>query len=557
MQKGFFMDEKIETQLNLALETPETERGKSKDLEAGYNPITKEWELIVQYAGNLSEINNYTSGSFIPLDDNYVIVYLQENQINDFAQLDSVIYIEKPKNLLTQVTDGIGASCIDPLIYGSFGLSGRGVLLGVIDTGIDVFHPDFINQDGTSKIAVLWDQSGNERDGIIYTKEEINEALATKNYDLILERDTSGHGTHVASICGGNRGVAREAEFIIVKLSDAVNTGFPRTTQLMRAVKYVIDTAVYMKRPVCVNISYGNNYGDHRGNSLLEMFISKSAARWETSICIGTGNEGDTGRHRQGKLTQQEMIYFAIAPYETNLNLQIWKNYEDDFDIYLINPSGIQRKIEISQRAVVYQFQGTQVHVYYGLPTPYNVRQEIYFAFIPDELYLESGQWTIFMEPKKIVTGEYEMWLPVSSGTNPQTRFLEPNANFTLTIPSTARNIIAVGAYNSFVNQYASFSGRGDLEKCIVKPDLAAPGVDILGASPGGGYTKRSGTSMATPFVTGSIALMMEWGILKGNDPFLYGEKVKAYLRRGARQLPVFTEYPNSVIGDCVKLVLG
>ena len=97
---------------------------------------------------------------------------------------------------------------------------------------------------------------------------------------------------------------------------------------------------------------------------------------------------------------------------------------------------------------------------------------------------------------------------------------------------------------------YADFSGRGtERGENFRKPDLAAPGVDIMTTVPGGGYAPATGTSFATPFVTGAAALLMEWGITDGNDPFLYGEKVKAYLQKGARSLPAFSEYPNPQIG--------
>lgn len=191
------------------------------------------------------------------------------------------------------------------------------------------------------------------------------------------------------------------------------------------------------------------------------------------------------------------------------------------------------------------------VFVYNGYPTPYNVRQEIYLSFIPmaEENYIESGQWKLKITPRKSINGEYQMWLPVSAGSNRGTRFLEPDKTFTLTIPSTARGVISVGAYDVRYQAYADFSGRGDQKFCVDKPDLVAPGVGILAAEPGGGESVRSGTSMATPFVTGAAALLMEWGIVRGNDPYLYGERLKAYLHRGARKMDGFDIYPNDEVG--------
>ena len=139
------------------------------------------------------------------------------------------------------------------------------------------------------------------------------------------------------------------------------------------------------------------------------------------------------------------------------------------------------------------------------------------------------------------------MWLPSENVLNEGTGFLFPSVQGSLTIPSTAFRTIGVGAYNSATMTYADFSGRGSGVR--IKPDLVAPGVDILAPIPGGGFGEFSGTSFATPFVTGSAALLMQWGIVVGNDPFLYGEKVRAYFQRGAREILGFEEYPNQVVG--------
>ena len=163
---------------------------------------------------------------------------------------------------------------------------------------------------------------------------------------------------------------------------------------------------------------------------------------------------------------------------------------------------------------------------------------------------MDCGIWLIQLEALRVDTGEYQLWLLAGGVLNQNTGFLNPSEEHTLTIPATASRAISVGAYNDATNQYASFSGRGYTwwNDCI-KPEIVAPGVDIISCAPGGGYTSRTGTSMATPFVTGSAALLMQWGIIDGNDPYLYGEKLKAYLIRGARELPGYETYPNNQLG--------
>ena len=191
--------------------------------------------------------------------------------------------------------------------------------------------------------------------------------------------------------------------------------------------------------------------------------------------------------------------------------------------------------------------------MYYGEPSPYSVKQEIFLDFLPRQSYIDSGVWRIILTPRRIVEGDYQMWLPSQSALNVGTAFLFPKSDATLTIPSTASRVITVGAYNALTFGYADFSGRGPTGVyegvSTSKPDVAAPGVRVTTTVVGGGYSEFSGTSFATPFVTGSAALLMEWGIVKGNDAYLYGEKVKAYLRRGARMLPGFTQWPNNQLG--------
>ena len=188
--------------------------------------------------------------------------------------------------------------------------------------------------------------------------------------------------------------------------------------------------------------------------------------------------------------------------------------------------------------------------LYYGKPGPYSVAQEIYLDFIPKENYLEEGLWRIRLTPREIVEGNFDFWLPSASVLSRSTRFLRPSPETTLTIPSTAAGVISVGAYDDAYQSFADFSGRGFTRMTRqVKPDLVAPGVGIITARSGGGYETVTGTSFATPFVTGSAALLMQWGIVDGRDPFLYGEKIKAYLRRGARHLPGYSQWPNPELG--------
>lgn len=556
-------NQKLENMLNLALDATQEERQKSLELDVGFDAIEREWDLIVKYSGSLEEIRALGI-KVVELKNEYAIITIKENLIARLADFPQIEYIEKPKRLFFQVEEGKRVSCIQPVQRPPLSLTGRGVLVAVIDTGIDYSNAVFRNEDGTTRILYLWDQSLSENPpegyliGSEYTKEQIDEALRQPTLmsrrQMVPSQDVSGHGTAVAGVAAGNgngyRGVAYESDLLVVKLGLPRLNGFPRTTELMQAIDYVVKKALELRRPVAINISFGNTYGAHDGNSLLEQFIQDIANRWKSVIVIGTGNEGNTAGHVDGIVNDSEdmEIELAVQENETGLNLQIWKAYYDVMDISIQSPSGVRvgpiQEILGSQR---FQIGETQLLLYYGEPSPYTIDQEIFIDFLPRTDFITSGIWKIILSPRDIVSGNYAMWLPSQSVLNQGTGFLNPSVSGTLTIPSTAFRTIGVGAYNSETMTYADFSGRGVGAR--IKPDLVAPGVNIRAPIPGGGFGDFSGTSFATPFVTGSAALLMQWGIVNGNDAFLYGEKVKAYLQRGAREILGFQEYPNQVVG--------
>lgn len=564
-------DQKIENLLNLALDATREEREKSLELDVGYDPIDREWDLIVKYSGSLDAIRKLGI-RVVELRNEFAILTLAESMIEQLAEFPQIEYIEKPKRLFFQVANGKRVSCIPPVQIPPFSLFGAGVLTAVIDSGIDYANADFRNEDGTTRIRNLWDQTipGNPpqgyRIGTEYTQEQINEALGKQTFQermrIVPSQDISGHGTAVAGIAAGNgrgsrgriyRGVATESDLIIVKLGNPRQEGFPRTTELMQALDYVIGKAIVYQMPVAVNISFGNTYGSHDGTSLLERFIEDIANIWKSVICIGTGNEGRSAGHTSGILKEGEetVVQLAVQENEPTLNLQIWKAYHDIVDISFLSPSGVRvgpiQEVLGTQRFVL---GNTELLLYYGEPSPYSTSQEIFVDFLPRGTYINSGIWKIILTPRKIVTGQFAMWLPSENVLNPGTAFLFPTETGTLTIPSTSFRTIAVGAYDALTFSYADFSGRGQLGTGTrIKPDIAAPGVDVTAPTPGGTYAGFSGTSFATPFATGGAVLLMEWGIVNGNDPYLYGEKVKAYIQRGARPLPGFTEYPNPQVG--------
>lgn len=592
-------ESKVSPELNIAIDLSEEEREKSLDLNVGYSEEFEEWELIIRYTGNLDQIRNELGVSIEELLGGYAIVRIPQYQIGRLSDYPQINYIEKPKSLILEQMVGIAASCINSVRLPNYDLRGEGVLVACLDSGVDYSHPDFRNMDGTTRIVTMWDQtvSGNPPDGFDtgseYSAADINRALGVGNRDDVLlqeveeeskwfvnasatdivpEFDSSGHGTAVLGIMAGNGnasdgeivGVAPEADIIVVKLGSPSQTGFPRTTQLMTAIDYSVRYAIEVDKPLAINISFGNNYGAHNGDSMLERYIDTISGLHKISVAAGTGNDGITARHVAGMLETQrnETIEIYVADYVNSFNLQIWKHYLDDFDIELETPTG-RRLGPFSPYASVqnYTLPVENIAVYYSEPTPYNPEQEIYISWIPREDYITAGIWKVHLQPREILAGDYAMWLPVAGSTSAEVSFVNPSIFNTLVIPSTARYVISVSAYDSRNDTFANFSGRGPnvergIPQRIAKPDLAAPGVGINTSSAGGGYREFSGTSFAAPFVTGAAALLMEYGIVNGNDPYLYGEKVRASLIRGARKLPFQQMQPSPLVGWgalCVK----
>lgn len=611
------ISQKLEDILNLSLESSEEERQRSDVLNVGFNRAEQSWELIIKYSGSLEGLR--AQGIVTEeLLAGYAIVNLPQSLIPVLAAAPQVEYVEMPRNLLNGLYEAKRVSCILPLTGSGVGaaaagggigagvtvggtglpgspaaggaanssrtdLSGSGVLIAVLDSGIDYYLADFRNPDGSSRIAYLWDQtldadvlneraqqnaggqgmppasldsSGEETEnffaryrppqgftiGVEFSKEQIDEALAAGNRDsafaLVPSLDRSGHGTSVAAIAAGGsadpllRGVAAGAELLVVKLANLQN-GFPHTTELMRAATWALRKAQEMGRPLAMNISFGNSYGPHDGSSLLSRFLDNAAESWRTVICVGSGNEGASFGHAAGRLItgNVQTVELVVADYERTLSVQLWKNYADIFAVTLRTPSGQDIAVQFSQAGrqdIVTSV--TEVLIYAGQPSPYSVQQEIFFDLLPRNTYIEAGVWTIRLEGVQIVSGEYQMYLPGQEVRTAGTRFVRPATELTLTIPGTAQKVLTVGASQSVYEAYADFSGRGaplfrenETVFADTKPDLVAPGVDLLVPAAGGSTQRVTGTSFATPIVTGTAALLMEWGIVRGNDPYLYG----------------------------------
>lgn len=556
-------------------------------------------DLIVRYVGDIKTLAEKIGFLAEELLGGYAIVRIRPELAPLLLSEEEILWIEVPARVYTEVTEGRRAACVTALQAGTPGLTGRGVLVAIIDSGIDYTHPDFRNADGTTRIAALWDQTAEGRgeiqseqgmeyadappegylDGVLYTKERINAALrrerSTDGESLVPETDVSGHGTHVSGIAAGNgrasggryRGVAYESELLVVKLGGTQTDPFPQTTNLMEGVDFCVRYAVEAGMPLSLNLSFGNNAGGHDGKSLLETYLDTAALYGKNGICIGTGNNAALGWHAGGKADNTEVreVLVSVGPSERRVRMDLWLCATDEFELSFVSPGGTERYLPYENRKTgtiikgypvaggeILDFGTSVAEVFVGEATPYRMLREIGITLRGTTGDLETGTWRIRLRPARVLNGMYDLWI-VGGVQSTTTRFLQPAPERTLTIPSTAERPVAVAAYDSRTGSITSFSGRGyprgKTGNGGIKPDLAAPGVEIVSCAPGGGYTTKTGTSMATPFVTGCGALLMQWGIVEGNDPYLYGERLKSFLIRGAEGLTGFPEVPNPYIG--------
>lgn len=526
-----------------------------------------EFELIVKYDGDVLEISKETDVKVEVLNNTFAIFTLAIKDMAGLQKYRQINYVEIPKKLLVAkknydiYEEYYQQKYICDL--SNIGLTGKGILVAILDTGINYKHKDFRNPDGTTRIDYIWDQTvGNNPpegffEGTVYTSAEINKALET-NQNLGTY-DTMGHGTMVAGICVGNglesdgkyKGVAPDASILSVKLGKSGFESYAMTTEFMRAIKFSYDIALKENKPLVLNTSYGTNAGSHNGSSLFEEYIDDMVSSYPSSFAIASGNEGASGHHYETTLMDMEVdkVEFTIAGGLKECYFSIWKNFVDDISIEIITPQGeTTNKIYANDAVQRFNFTNCIVSIVFLSPTPYKIEQEIYvqidFTTVPTDI----EDWVLNLHCDTIVDGELNIWLPTEAEVTNSTRFKDASLNTTLTIPSTASSVITVAGYNSYDDTIALFSGRGFKVTEDKKPNITAPAVDVLTTSNLLGYDTNTGTSFASPFVAGACALFMEYGIVNKNDVFLYGEKLKAYLEKGARRDENLV-YPNREFG--------
>ncbi len=522
-----------------------------------YSPNNGEIELVVLYGDNFLRFKNSVDAIGAKVEDlgyGFGILIIKVNDLNRIIELEGLQYIELPKILYTSAYDSNRASCI-PSVWNNYNLTGEGILVGFLDTGIDYTHNAFKDDEGNTRIEYIYDLEN----GVVYDKNKINEALKSEDpFSIVPEIDLSGHGTHVAGIaCAGgninfdNYGVAYKSSIAMVKITGENSLRAALSTQLMRGLKFLMDKSNEINKPLVVNISLSTNDGSHNGSSLLEKYIQTFTQLQKAVIVVAAGNEGNSAHHVGGEMKKEEDLDLNIGDGEKGIILDFFKPVLVDVSVEVISPTGISTgPMELSE-SYKERFVGREKIVVYSTgPKPFDIQGQTTISILPLGDTITSGGWRIIVRKLNNYEGYFDVWLPIAEGLNERTRFLQPSVYNTLGIPATVEGVISVGSYNFLNNNLSAFSGRGVVRpEWLIKPDLVAPGENILSTVEEQGFDTKSGTSMAAPQVSGICALLFEWGIIRNNDPFLYGERIKYYLIKGAKRTIFGEAYPNPDLG--------
>ena len=467
---------------------------------------------------------------------------------------------------------------------------GAGVIVGFVDTGINYTDSLFRNVDGSTRIIGIWDQTNNSDNsnnienetakpfsafsvlyGTQYTAEEINLALNSDDpASIVPTRDENGHGTFLASIAAGNRderagfsGAAPRASIAMVKLKPAkqylrdfylIQDGAEayQENDIMMGVSYLYFLARKYSMPLVVCIPLGTNMGSHMGMSRLGQYLNQVSLSNGSAVITAAGNETGARHHFRAVMdadTDEVTAELRVGEREAGFSMELWAENMGAYTVGFISPTGeVAREISVPLRGentVSFLLEQTQITVYTQIA---DVSAGSQFIFMRFENPM-SGIWRILIRNSLDIRETFHIWLPVRGFISDETYFLRPDPDTTITDPGNARYPITVTAYDHTKNSIYIHASRGYSLSGRIKPDLAAPGVNILGASVSGRrLTRMSGTSVSAAHLAGAAAILLNWGVLNANYPYLNTPVLKSIFVRGAQRNPALT-YPNREFG--------
>ncbi|WMJ86007.1 S8 family peptidase [Anaerocolumna sp. MB42-C2] len=549
------------------------------DQNCGDRIISEDYaDLLIEYRRFPQELSNIPDSCSNVINENHAVVYAPINLLPGNI-VQSIGYFVFPTLFGLADTGSLEASGITRLLnIPSFDLSGQGVLVGFIDTGIDYTHPAFINADGTTKILSIWDQTiqtgpspNTYYYGTEYTREQINLALVNEDpISIVPSIDEIGHGTSLAGLTAGNpslqnnfSGVVPSSDIVVVKLKQAkkfIRNYFLvkedaicfQENDIMFGIRYLTDAARELNRPIAICIGLETNQGSHDGRGALSSYLSLLGDQAGIAITIAAGNEGNAGHHFRGVIEsggqQSEILELRVGANNSGFSMELWGDSPGTFSVDILSPTGeyiprIPARIG-ETRVIRFIFEETVVNIDYILLEQQTGDQLILLRFVsPTE-----GIWRFRVYSTGDLTSTFNVWLPIQSFMTSEAVFVQPDPDYTVTSPGNAVIPIIVTAYDYTNNSLYLNASRGYTRIDTINPNLAAPGVNLVVPAPGGTYTTASGTSLAAAHTTGVAAMLLEWGITTGYYSMLDSVEIKNLLIRGARRDPN-NVYPNKEWG--------
>lgn len=506
------------------------------------------------------------------VDTQYTILHAPLS--DNLSTIEELSYSSVPKLFTLIDTTSLEASGILSVQLQSYlRLSGSGVLVGFLDSGIDYTHPAFRNPDGSTRILRIWDQTlqtGTAPSGLDYgseyTSDMINTALRSLSpFDLVPSRDTLGHGTAVAGIaCGSSdssadfSGAAPQSSLLVVKLKAAKqylrdyflipdSAIAYQESDLMLGIRYLVQTSQQLRMPLVICISLGSSQGSHTGTAPLEEVLTSAQFNAGIYAVAGTGNETGKGHHYRGALTaaEESTEIELLVDQETNgFVVEFWADSPELYSIGFTSPLGetIQPVQPRNNTSQIFDFllEESQIVLTYTIVELLTGSQVAVIRFHNPS----QGIWRIRIVNKSFISGVFHLWLPITGLVDPEIRFYDPSADTTLVIPSCAAAIITTSTYNAANNSLFTNSGRGFTRNGLIKPDFASPGVAVSAPAVSGQYTALTGSCASAALASGAAALLAEAGLRQSVPRYFTAEELKSLFLRGARRSNIYT-YPN------------
>lgn len=552
-------------------------------------------KYLIEYRGNLLEqMVNIDYACAYKITDKLAILAVKGERLDELRQsVPAIIFVNFMNKFVLQDTSVTDVSNIQPIKVNPYlNLTGRGVIIGIVDTGIDYTNREFIREDNTSRVEVIWDQTINSPNptensnevytGTIYDNAQINEAVKAQlagndPYAIVPSRDEIGHGTQMAGIAGAKgydqdiEGVANDCTFAVVKLRQAQkfqkelqdeniqNVPVYYLSSIIAGIEYLKNYSLRVKKPMVILNSIGTSDYSHDSSDIFSRYLSKVASNRGIVFVASCGNEGAAQGHASGFLTgvdDTKDVELKVGNAMKLLQFRVFVRRPNKMSIAVVSPSGESSQFMsaslYTEKNIRYIFEDTDLKVNFFTPDNITGLQVFLLSFSD----IKPGIWKITLKGDYIVNGRFDIWLPPSATLKPDINFLEPDPNVTLTAPGASSDVISVSYYNQNNNGVVPASGRGFPLFPIIKPDIAAPGISILSTSNTGNKVAVTGSSAATSIVAGACALIMQWGIVNGNDPTMYANKILSYLVAGAFRSNNI-KYPDHSLGYGTLDLLG